>query len=135
LLLYVYGIGYVRHRKDLKIRMITSPTAVPLVPTRYYGSGVATIIIRLSLFKKYMSNFDLLHLNDRDHPYTKAAIKLKKPTVMTLHWPLSKIDEEICPKVKALVAPSESSARNVEETLGFRPTVIHHGVDDSIFNI
>ena len=135
LLLYVFGIAYTRHIKDLKIRLITFPTFVPLVQTRAYGTGVAKILVRLSLFEKFMLRFDLLHLNDREYPYTKAAIKLKKPTVLTLHWPPSKIDEEVCTKVKALVAPSEDAARAVEETLGFRPTVIHHGVDTSIFNI
>jgi glycosyltransferase involved in cell wall biosynthesis len=135
LLLYVFGIGYTRHIKDLKIRLITFPTFVPLVQTRAYGTGVAKIIVNLSLFEKFMSKFDLLHLNDREYPYTKAAIKLKKPTVMTLHWPPSKIDEEVCTKVNALVSPSEASAKAVEENLGFRPTVIHHGVDDSIFNM
>ena len=86
LLLYVYGIGYVRYIKDLKIRLITFPTFVPLVQTRAYGTGVSKIIVRSSLFEKLMAKFDLLHLNDREYPYTKAAVKLQKPTIMTLHW-------------------------------------------------
>jgi len=135
LLLYVYGIGYTRHFKDLNIRLITFPTFVPFRPTLFYGSGVAKILVRLSIFEKLMSGFDLVHLNDREYPYTKAAIKLKKPTVLTLHWTPSKIDEDVCSKVSALVAPSETTARVVEETMGIRPKVIYHGVDESLFNI
>lgn len=134
LLLYVYGIGYVRYIKDLKIRLITFPTFVPLVQTRAYGTGVSKIIVRSSLFEKLMAKFDLLHLNDREYPYTKAAVKLQKPTIMTLHWTPSKIDEGVCTKVKAVVSPSETTARMTEEILGFRPIVIYHGVDETIFN-
>lgn len=134
LLLYVFGTGYTRHIKGLKIRLITFPTFIPFKPTLIYGSEVAKILVRLSLFKRFISRFNIVHLNDRQHPYTKAAVKLKKPTVLTLHWHPSKIDEDVCSKVSALVAPSENAARIVEEALGFRPIVIYHGVDESLFN-
>lgn len=134
LFFYVYGVGYTRYTKNLGIILITFPTFVPFNFTLRYGSKVSNILVRLSIFKKYTSKFDLLHLNDRAYPYTKAATKLKKKTILTLHWIPSKIDEDVVTKVNALVAPSENAARVVEENLGFRPKVIYHGVDDSLFN-
>jgi glycosyltransferase involved in cell wall biosynthesis len=134
LLVYVYGVGYTRHVKDLRIVMYTFPTFVPFKYTRWYGSQVAKILVRLSVFEKATSKFDILHINDRAYPYTKAATKLKKKTVLTLHWFPSKVDEDVVTKVSALVAPSENAARVVEERFGFRPKVIYHGVDTSLFN-
>src|SRR4030042_6762525 len=134
LLFYVHGVGYTRHAKNLGITLISFPTFLPFKFTLRYGSRVAKILVRLSIFEKYTSKFDLLHLNDRAYPYTKAATKLKKKTILTLHWIPSKIDEDVATKVNALVAPSETAARVVEETLGYRPKVIYHGVDDSLFN-
>jgi glycosyltransferase involved in cell wall biosynthesis len=135
LLVYVFGVGYTRHIKDLRIVLYTFPTFVPFKFTRRYGSQVARILVRLSIFEKYASKFDLLHLNDRAYPYTKAATKLGKKTVLTLHWLPSKVDEDVVTKVSALVAPSETAAKVVAERFGFRPKVIYHGVDDSLFNV
>ena len=134
LLLYVYGIGYTQHFRNLKIRMITFPTAVPFKPTLYYGSAVSSLIVKSSLFKNFISRFDIVHLNDRSYPYTKAAVKTRKRTLLTLHWIPSKIDEDTFSKLDALVAPSETVARITKEKLGIKPKVIYHGVNSSLFN-
>jgi len=97
LLLYVYGIWYVRRSKNLKMVLTTFPTFPPNYQTMVFGSWIAHFISRSSLYKKFLSVFDIVHLNDRQYPYTKAALRNKKETVLTLHWLPSKVDaKSIC---------------------------------------
>jgi glycosyltransferase involved in cell wall biosynthesis len=135
LFLYLYGIWYTRYYKNLNIFMTTFPTSFPFRETRIMGSQVADRITELPLYEKIMSRFDVLHLNDRAHPYTrKTAANIKKAKVLTIHWVPSKVDEDYFTKVDALVSPSEVISKYVNEIIGLKPIVIHHGVDTSLFN-
>jgi len=135
LLLYVFGVSYTRHIKSLRVALTTFPTFVPFRLTLGFGSKVAKLLVRLSIFKRLISRYDVVHLNDREYPYTKAAAKLKKKTVLTLHWFPSKIDEDVITNVDEVVAPSKNASKVTQENLGILPKVIYHGVDDSLFNV
>lgn len=129
--LCTYGTWFVRHYKNLNIVM-TQPPKFWL--TGKFGDLVAKMLIRLSFYDKFLSKFDVVHLNRRLAPYSKAAVRIQKPKLLTLHWLPSKIEEDIIKKLDALVSPSKFVQKAVSETLGFRPKVIYHGTDTTLFN-
>lgn len=133
-LLYLYGSLFSRHYKNLKI-VITQPTLPSLTPSiEKIGNLMATMIIRSSLHKKFLSNSDILHLNDLEHPYTRASIDFKKPKLLTLNWLPGRLEEDVIAKMDMVVACSKSLSKIVNNKIGYKPKVIRHGVDTTLFN-
>lgn len=89
-----------------------------------------------SLYKKAISGYDILHLNEFDGLTHKILRKSNTPKIMVLHQ--APFSEEEHSKIFAgsdkVVAPSEFTANNAEKKCGFKPLVIHHGVDTQTFN-
>jgi glycosyltransferase involved in cell wall biosynthesis len=86
--------------------------------------------------KKLIKRFDVLHINSLSD-FSSKVIKLSdKPKVFVLHSaPLAKETyEEIKDHIDAFIAPSEFTAKEESSKLGFKPIVIHHGVDTVLFN-
>jgi len=105
----------------------------------------------LEKFDKMLENVlpefshDLVHLNRCESPLTERALKTTTPKVFTFHGSLDPVHvgdmslvcrklREINDKVDAFVAVSTHSAKTIEESCGFRPVVIHNGVDTTLFN-
>ncbi len=91
------------------------------------------------------AKFDVVHLNSPGSPLTRRALRGGAPKVFVLHSSLDVMDEErarpalreleeIYAGVNAFVVASNHAAKTVEKWLNFKPLVIHHGIDTSIFN-
>ena len=134
LLLYIYGVWLTRYRKNLKIVMTSFPTFPPNYQTMIAGSYVAYLVSRRYLYKKLLSRFDIVHLNDREYPYTRSALNTRKTTVLTIHWLPTGVDQDAFHKAGVLVAPSKFISQKVKERIGVESKVIYHGVDTELFN-
>ena len=84
----------------------------------------------------YFNRFDLLHLNSASPFGIKLMELSKKPKLFVLHQaPLSELFyKQVSSHVDLFVAPSEFTAEGETEKIGFKPLVIHHGVNTEIFN-
>ena len=132
---YMMG-GYYYHFKQVR-------RLIPVIT----DTGLTTIrILPGAIYDKLIMNLEatLLHLNSPDR-LTDTLLKSRTPKVFTFHGSLDKnhvkeISEakrsltKIYNNVDAFVAPSIHSAKTIEETCGFKPLVIHNGVDIAIFN-
>lgn len=133
-LLYLHGNLFLRHRRNLKLVMI-QPPLVSLGPlTERLRNLMATKIAKSLFFKKFMSRFDVLHYNDPKNPYTKASIDSEQPRILTLNWFPSGWEENVIKKMDAVVACSKSLSRIVNKRFGYKPEVIYHGIDATLFN-
>ncbi len=131
-LVYLYGNYFSRCNKNLKIIMIQPPRA-PY--TQKVNSLITNIIARSSFLKNFLSKFDILHLNEPEHPYNEVIINIKKPKILTIHSLLSESPErKYIWKMDAVIACSKSLAQLVYEKLGYKPKVIYNGVDTTLFN-
>lgn len=131
-LLYLYGNYFSRCNNNRKIIMIQPPR---LPYTQKVNSLITNIIARSSFLKNFLSNFDILHLNEPEHPYTKVMIDIKKPKILSLHSLLSESSERKCMwKMDAVIACSNFLSELVYEKSGYKPKVIYHGVDTTLFN-
>jgi len=93
-------------------------------------------LVRKKHLKGLIERFDLLHLNSLSD-FSLRVMKLSdKPKVFVLHTaPLTKgTYEEIKDYIDVFIAPSEFTAEEESSKLGFKPIVIHHGVDTTLFN-
>lgn len=136
---YLMG-GYYYHLKAPKslIPLFANTGVAQLSPLdRYVGS--------LLCIERFATNFDVIHLNSPNDPVTWKLLKVDVPKLFVLHGSLDIIDErksktdckrleEINSRVDAFVTASYHAAHTVENFCGFKPIVIHHGVDISIFN-
>ncbi|MEM4620352.1 MAG: glycosyltransferase family 4 protein [Desulfurococcaceae archaeon] len=95
--------------------------------------------------ERFATNFDVIHLNSPNDSVTWKLLKVDVPKLFVLHGSLDIIDErksktdckrleEINSRVDAFVTASYHAAHTVENFCGFKPIVIHHGVDINIFN-
>jgi glycosyltransferase involved in cell wall biosynthesis len=97
------------------------------------------------LFSKFIKTekYDLMHINVHEDPLTNILLDTKLPKIFTFHGsldittpiPIDKCKlQKIFSKVDAFVVPSEHSAKTIQEVCKFKPIVIYHGIDVSIFN-
>ncbi|MEM4474528.1 MAG: glycosyltransferase family 4 protein [Candidatus Bathyarchaeia archaeon] len=132
---YMMG-GYYYHFKQVR-------RLIPIIT----DTGLTTIrVLPDAIYDKLIMNLEatLLHLNSPNR-LTDTLLKSRIPKVFTFHGSLDKnhvkeiseakrILTKIYNNVDAFVAPSVHSAKTIEETCGFKPLVIHNGVDIAIFN-
>ena len=133
---YLMG-GYYYHLKSLgKITPIFEKTGVKNAKTLDRISKIIRI-------KKLVmgKNYDIIHLNR----YDEELLARNSPKIFTFHGSLDIAHEknvpqiceklnEVYSKVEAFIAPSFHSARTIQDLCGFKPKVIHNGVDIAIFN-
>ena len=134
---YLMG-GYYYHLKAPK-------NLIPL----FIDTGIAHFFFKYvgNIFpiERFATNFDVIHLNSPNDSVTWKLLKVDVPKLFMLHGSLDVIDEresktvckrlkEINSRVDAFVCASYHAASTVEKLCGFKPTVIHHGVDINVFN-
>ena len=133
---YLMG-GYYYHLRSLgKITPIFEEAGIKKAKT--LDKIFRIIPIKKLVMKK---NYDIVHLNR----YDEELLAGNFPKIFTFHGSLD-IDHvknipqicrklnEVYSKVEAFIAPSFHSARTIEDLCGFKPKVIHNGVDTDIFN-
>lgn len=134
---YLMG-GYYYHLKAPK-------SLIPL----FIDTGIAHFSFKYvgNIFpiERFVTNFDVIHLNSSNDPVTWKLLKVDAPKLFVLHGSLDVIGEkeskpvcerlkEINSRVDAFVTASYHAAGTVEKLCGFKPKVIHHGVDVNLFN-
>ena len=129
---YLMG-GYYYHLKSLrKIAPIFERTGVNK------GKTLDRIFRAIHIKKLAMKkNYDIIHLNHFD----EELLVTNSPKIFTLHGSLDEPNPNACNMLRkiqrhvdAVVAPTNHSAKTVEEACGLDVKVIHHGVDTEIFN-
>ncbi len=136
---YLMG-GYYYHLKAPKslIPLFANTGVAQLSPIDRYVESLLCI-------ERFATNFDVIHLNNPNDPVTWKLLKVDVPRLFVFHGSLDVIDEresetvckrfeEINSRVDAFVAASYHAASTVENLCGFKPKVIHHGIDVRIFN-
>lgn len=121
-----------------------------LVPV-FTGLGVSRFLFlddymeNLLNLGKFAKKFNIIHLNRPDGTMTDKLLRTSIPKIFVFHGSLDVIDERrtsitcqrletIYSKVDAFVTASNHAAETVNALCGFKPIVIRHGVDTSIFN-
>ena len=94
---------------------------------------------------KLSMKFDVIHLNDLEGHFAQEILRLHKLKIFVLHGSLDMISprrisrvcqklREINSQVESFVVASNYVANAMERLCNFRPIVIHHGIDISLFN-
>lgn len=93
------------------------------------------LILSKKVFKD-LEGFDVLHLNAKSKFCEKILTMSKRPKIFVLHEaPLQRgWYEKFKDFVDVFVAPSEFTATNEACKIGYKPVVIHHGVNTFLFN-
>ena len=134
LLLYLYSICFRRHYKNVKFIM-TQPIISPIWKRGH--NKITNMVSHSSFYKKFISKFDILHLSQIEHPYTRASVEVEKPKVLTLPYLPFRFEDrfrDIIMKMDVFVVPSEFLSGLIYETQGYRSKVIYFGADTTIFN-
>jgi glycosyltransferase involved in cell wall biosynthesis len=101
-----------------------------------------SFIKRLDKYVNISKGLDVVHINSPNDPLTSKLLIVGSPKIFTFHGSLDvpsinnscRLLQEIFSKVDALVVASNHAAKTIQEACGFKPAVIHHGVDFSLFN-
>ena len=134
LVLYLYSLCFRRNYQNIKFIM-TQPIIPPISQIR--NNNITNIVSRSSFYKKFMSKFDILHLSQIEHPYSRTAIEVDKPKVLTIpYFPprLGDKSKEVLEKTDVLIVPSKFLSKLIYETHGYSSKVIYFGVDTAVFN-
>jgi len=134
LLLYLYSICFRQYYSNIKFIM-TQPIIAPV--WKKGNNKIANFVSRSSYYRKLISKFDVLHLSQIEHPYTRAAVEIERPKVLTLGYFPFRLDDRLkgtIMKMDALIAPSKFLSKLIYEMHGCQSTVIYHGVATSVFN-
>lgn len=158
---YNWGLPYFIVNKDKNIKVLLCTNLFSYIMGGFYyhfkanknmfpffiGSGVIRKLDEVfeRLFPLDFKGIDLLHLNNSKSLFTRRILNAKIPKVFTAHGSLDlkhiknlsfvcKNLRKINENVNAFIAPSHYSAMTIKKHCGFRPFVIHHGVNSLLFN-
>jgi glycosyltransferase involved in cell wall biosynthesis len=118
-------------------------TMLLLPPVKSGEVKRVTVKALASLYERYFSTFDILHLNDIYSPYNYLIVDNMRPKIITFHEgtlaeerrpeKLNFIDD-ILSHMDAITTPSKFMSGILQKKLGYRSIVIPFGVDRQLFN-
>jgi len=129
---FIYGLTLTNRYKNLKVNLMQPP----------FCTEFKKFTNKLSQwYTRYLSRFDILHINEISYPYSEVALNLNKPKILTYHNSMIATGDpylvyqllSAAQRCNELVVASKFMAREVKEKIGINAKVVYLGVDHKTF--
>jgi glycosyltransferase involved in cell wall biosynthesis len=119
-------------------------TLLPFISEKGKIISKRVVGVLMPLYIRFLSGFDVLHLNWLQCSYVGVAINdVKRPKVFTFHDHTLAVEndaeklnqvQQMLSRVDVVTAPSKFMAAVLRSKVGCKPIVVYHGVDTRLFS-